>query len=672
MQFLKHRIMYSKKIPVTLFLVFILGSVYAQFVNEYLTAADRYFSKGDYFSASQYYEKYLGLGKTKSGSLNYSPYAVSATSTKATPVVSASRQQVIYNLAESYRMLNYHEKAAPWYQQALAFEPSRFPLVRFHYATTLRALARYDEAEKEFTTFAAEYTQNDIYTESAAREIKNLRFIQQQLAKKDLAYYTVNKASGLNAEGATYAPSWLNGNSILFTSTRPEAGDKNKVYTNRVYRADYSNGAAGAVTKVDLPQPKDVHQGVTSVTPDGNTMFLSRWVIGQGTKTASIYRSKLSDGKWSEPVPVEEVNFPGFNSQQPFVRPDGKRLLFSSDNAGGQGGFDLWVAELDANGNASNVVNLGPGINTKFDDQAPFYHAESSTLVFSSNGRVGMGGFDFFYSKGTTPATMSEPVNFGYPVNSVKDDIYFISKGPARNILDNVLLSSDRDAACCLELFALHKTRPVRTISGTVVDCASNAALPGVSVNIVDTINNKVITEKVTDSTGTYSFTIDEFQPLKATATRTGYFTNSIRFNQPADEEAEILLNQPICLDLIPEKPITVENVYYDFNESSLKPESFPSLDNLVILLNENPTMSIELSAHTDSKGTDEYNLKLSDARAQSVVNYLITKGIDMNRLVAKGYGESQPVESNTNPDGTDNPQGREKNRRTEFKVLKN
>ena len=352
--------------------------------------------------------------------------------------------------------------------------------------------------------------------------------------------------------------------------------------------------------------------------------------------------------------------------------PDGKRIIFSSDRIGGQGGFDLWMAALDENGNTGTPVNI-QNINTAFDEQAPSYHGASKTFVFSSNGRVGMGGYDFYYCKGELE-NLSEPKNFGYPVNSVKDDLYFTSKGPARNILEDVILSSDREAACCLELFSLSRLKPLKQLTGLVVVCGNSQPLANVKVVVMDTINNTVITETTTDASGRYSFTVEEFLPLKASASDSGYFNNSVTFNGPDDKEEEKYTNPELCLTLIPkpEEAVKVDNVYYDFNKASLQKTSFASLDKLVILLNENPALQIELNSHTDSKGDDTYNQKLSDARAKTVVEYLISKGIDKTRLVPKGYGETVPVAENTNADGTDNPDGRQQNRRTEFKVLKN
>ena len=664
--------MHIKRISLLFSLLVCFVFSHAQVGNEYLAAADKYFAKGDYYSASQYYEKYLAGGKSKTVQTAYSPYSVSATANKKITVTSNSKEKVIYNLAECFRKLHFHDKAAPNYLQATSFNKGAFPLAMFHYATTLRALGKYDEAATAFASFKQDYPLKDMYATTTDMEIENLRFIKQQMARKSVASYKVEK-SGLNGtEGGSYAPVWMNEKTLWFTSTRPQGEDKNKNNSNRIYQTDYSSGTAGATTITDIPQPKDMQQGVISASPDGNSLFLTRWDIQKSKKSAAIYLSKKTNAAWAEPTLVTALSAPGSNTQQPFVMPDGKHIVFSSDRPGGLGGFDLWMATIDGD-NIGVPINMGSNINTSFDEQAASYHAASNSFVFSSNGRVGMGGYDFFYCKGSLE-NLSEPKNFGYPVNSVKDDLYFTSKGPARNILEDVILSSDREAACCLELFALSRVKPLKQISGLVLACSDNQPMANVKVVVMDTISNKVITETTTDASGKYLFTVEEFLPLKALASDSGYFNNSVKFTGPEDAEEEKYSTPDICLTLIPkpDEGVKVDNVYYDFNKASLQKTSFAALDKLVILLNENPALQIELNAHTDSKGEDAYNQKLSDARAKTVVKYLISKGINKARLVAKGLGETVPVAENTNPDGTDNPDGRQQNRRTEFKVLKN
>jgi OmpA-OmpF porin, OOP family len=649
---------------------------FSQFTYDYLRAADQYFSKGDYYSATQYYEKYLGLNasKIKKKAPGYSPYTVQSKNQKGggtSAVAVSSRQQAMYNLAESYRMLNYPSLAEPQYKKVIETAKTQFPLARFYHGTMLRSLEQYDNAATAFNDFLGEYSGNDEYSAAAKTELQNLAFIQQQLQRKDLGLYAVNKLEGnLNPGGANYAPVWLGNDRFIFTSTRNDSSvnAKNK-NDNRLYAGSMDGNAVPE--KWDLGQTADVQQAAASISADGNWLFLTRWSSANGKKEAMVFASKKEGGNWGAPVKVEGLHVDGYSTQQPFAMPG--KLIFASNRPGGSGGFDLYEAALDANGNASAVTNLGPGINTASDEQAPSFHAPSSTLVFSSNGRIGMGGYDFYYSKWTNGG-YAEPVNFGHPVNSVKDDIYFTSRGSARNILENVLISSDRSAACCLELFSLSKQKPAKRISGLVVRCDDNAPISDATVKIVDTTVNTVVTTLTTGMDGSYSFTLEEFQPLKAVASADGYADNAISFAGPQDETTNMLRNGNICLVKGFPPPIGVtealDNIYYEFDEYKLLEVSNTTLDKLAANLMAKPNVVIEIAGHTDAKGTEAYNMELSQKRAESCVQYLISKGVNPKQLVAKGYGKTKPLASNTNEDGTDNPEGRAKNRRTEFKVL--
>ena len=414
-----------------------------------------------------------------------------------------------------------------------------------------------------------------------------------------------------------------------------------------------------------------MHQGAVTLSPDGNKMIFSRWTIGDGKKRSALFISKKLDGKWSEPIALPAtINEEGYNAQQPVMMPDGKTLVYSSDIPGGVGGFDLWSVTLDELDNAGTPTNLGPFINTNGDEHAPFYHVPSKTLVFSSNGRVGMGGFDFYYSKGDM-GSWGEVNNFGYPVNSHKDDVYFASRGGANNILEDVLFSSDRDASCCLELFTLKKKNMPKTISGMIVSCDTKAPLEGATVSVKGA-DNSVVHAQVTGADEMYTFTIEDYQPLKAVASAADYQSGELNFDKPAELGSLALNNPDICLDpIVIDKPVIVNNIYYDFDKANLREESYPELDKLVTMFEANPDIKVEISAHTDNIGKDAYNQRLSEARAKSVVDYLVKKGIKRSQLLPKGYAAKQPIAANQNEDGTDNPEGRQQNRRTEFKVLK-
>ncbi len=659
--------------------LFILSSccAYSQFTYDYLKAADKYFARGDYYSAAQYYEKYFNMGsRSKSSGPSYNPYTIASKTQKGGgggPV--SSRQQALYNLAESYRLLHYPEKAEPHYKEILNFDRSSFPLAEYHYGTVLRALEKFEEAQTAFANFLAQHSDKDQYTEAAEREVASLRFIQQQMGRKDLSLYTIKKFdSVLNPGGANYAPVWLDDRTILFTSSRDDKSvapaNKND---NRFYQASYSGGTISELQKTSLAQTPEIQQAAAAISPDGQRLYFTRWSSGNGKKTAYIFTSSKANSTWSDPVKLDGINGDSFSTQQPCVMPDGKQLLFASNRPGGKGGFDLYMADLDASGMVKSIKPMDDKINTSGDEQAPYFHAPSSTLVFSSNGRTGMGGYDFYYSK-WQGGTCTDPVNFGHPVNSVKDDLYFASRGTAKNILEDVLFSSDRSAACCLELFSLRKEKPLRQVSGYVVRCDNSKPLQEVSIQIVDTINNRVVATRTTNTDGSYSFTLEDYQPLKAVAKMDGFADNFLHFNAPADEMVNLLKNPDICLTKLFPPPVGIveelENIYYEYDKYELLPSSYPSLDRLAQNLISNPNVVIELAGHTDGNGTDEYNNKLSQQRARSCVDYLIGKGVSSKQLLPKGYGKTVPLAPNTNPDGSDNPEGRAKNRRTEFKVL--
>ena len=669
-----------KKLLTLICIAFISLNASAQIVYDYIKAADAYYEKADYNSAAEYYEKYVNSANKNIKSSGFDPYTVNAISKKQKVAVS-NYQQAVYKLAECYRHLNYPSKAEPYYAQASKFDKATFPLAPYWHGKTLRALGQYDAADSVLTSFVSAGQGGNEYVEDAGREVKNLKFIKQQTTKADLHLFTVKKAAnGINTSGANYAPLKINDNTYFFTTTRPDSGaSKNAQFYNKVYTATFSDGVLNEVKKADIPQPAGTHQGVVAVTPNGNTMYLTRWVIGSGKKTASLYVSKKDKNKWSDPVLLDNsINKDGASTQQPCIMPDGKNLIFSSNRADGIGGFDLWSVQLDNDGNiiAGTESNLGPNINTKFDEQAPFYHAASQQLVFSSNGYVGMGGFDFYASKGNI-GNWATPENLGYPLNSIKDDIYFASNGGAKNMLGDVLFSSDRESACCLEMFALNKERPIKQISGIVIDCENKQPINGAKIQVVNSASN-VVVSSVTGADGTYAFTSEDFDTFTSSATAEGYNPNAVSTAAITDDMITQQNLDVLCLQKIPPPPppkvdtvIVMDNIYFAFNKAEILPESFDAIDNqIVAFMNKYPTMVIEVGGHTDSKGSDTYNLKLSQARANAVKKYLESKGIEADRVEAIGYGETKPIAPNT-INGKDNPEGRQKNRRTEFKVLR-
>ncbi len=658
-------------------------SAHAQFAYDYLGTADKYYAKGDYYSASIYYEKYLSSlrGKDANKTAGYDPYVVQQP--KGSHVKTSSHQQAVYHLAESYRLLNNQAKAEPVYKTTLSFDSTQFPLRYYWYGVSLRANNKFDDAKVAFETFIKGYTKQDSYAASANKEIANLQFIHEQTIVKETNKYSIGKVGGnINAKGASYAAVWQ-GDKLVFTSTRPDSttpSGNGSPYNNKLYEGGLSNSA----TKTNIPNEGNIQYGVASFTPDNKKIFLTRWQNINGKNIAAIYTSiKITDSSWDASVLLDSnINKVGYSSQQPFITTDGKYLLFSSTIPGGYGKYDLWYVTLDTKYNVSSKpINLGSSINTVDDDEAPYYHLTKNTLLFASNGRVGMGGFDLYKSKGFIGGDWQSVSNLGYPINSIKDDIYFTNKG--NSLIDDAVISSDRASECCLELFAIKKLHVDKYITGRILDCDSMRPLNSVHIVLTDSITKANIQTLTTDNTGRYTFTISDYKELNLLASKEKYNSNHLSFFTPSDIESDSLSNMDICLSLIPipkdsstpelvidslKNKIVLNTVYFDFDKSNLTKEAKISLDSILSVLKKNPNIVLEINGHTDSEGSDIYNLDLSIKRARACAVYLISKGIKASRLQLKGSGESEPIAPNI-VDGKDNPAGRKMNRCSEFKI---
>lgn len=569
----------------------------SQFVSNYKKAADSYYSKGDYNSAAQYYEKYM-TGKTV-GKGGYDPYTVQKQS-RISEKDAAESVDILYRMAESYRNLTWYVRAEEPYRKVAGEASEKYPLARYWYGVTLRANGKYKDAEKELSGFISGYKTNDAVKKQAVIELENCKFIQQAMAA-EVKENKVNKLdSVINKEGANYAAGWV-ADTLIFTSTRG-------TYNNRIYSA----GAAGA-TELTIPGSGKNQQGVASFTADGNKMYFTAWdVNGEGTKTSGIYSSDKKAGVWDQPVLLNNnVNAQGANARQPQITADGKYLLFASDKPGGSGKFDIWYAAIDTKGNIGRAVNAGKSINTPGDEEAPFYHQASGTLVFASNGNAGMGGFDLYAAKGDFAGGWQAAENLGYPINSVKDDIYFVSR-QSKGLLDDAVISSDRSSACCLELFAVKK------------EVIVNAPVLEMPKPVVDSAPVAVVTPK----------------------------------EEPKPEV------------VIENKKAVLEKLLFVFNSTTIDETGHSQLKAVAAYLKSHPEDKSEIGAHTDGVGTKAYNLKLSQERAEACLKFLVKEGVDASRLTAKGYGDCCPLEAETTADGKDIPEARAKNRRVELKVL--
>lgn len=659
----------------TILFFFSLG-VSAQFVANNKRAADIYFQNKEYYAAAEFYKRALNISPDSTGFVV--PYGFERDMDQQ----EEKREDYEYNvfqLATSLRLYKNYLDAEQWYAIAKNFSNPKYALSTFWYAECLRANQKFLEARAAFGDFLSKNTSDEQYRKLAMTEMASCSFALYEMRYPRL-FSLQRLVNEINDKGSNYAP-YLNGNDFFFTSSRPvgssgktevlenKQGDskvtkKESPFLNAIYQVegDPLNEKVKITRAVD--NPKNMESAAAAFHPGGKTMYMTRWDTKESKKVYHIYAATLVDGNWTAPkLLTSQVNVPGFNSMQPSVTKDGKFLLFSSDRPGGSGKYDLWYCPLRTDGSVGQGVNMGTMINTPEDEQAPYYNPITKKLLYSSTGRVGLGGFDFFETDGDF-VEWSEPLNMGYPFNSSKDDLYFTST----DSLDRRgYISSDRASVCCLEIFQI--TREYLSIQGSILDCETTKPLAGALVTISDSTNQYRVT---TDNTGRYSFKVTSNRKLKLSVEKDNYFTKTVTYNYDHLAKVDTLFNPELCLQPFKiDKPIVLENVLYEFDSDQLTEESKLILDNLYTIMIDNTNIEIELSAHTDNIGSPIYNLDLSQRRAKSCVDYLVGKGISASRMTSAGYGLTRPVAPNKLKNGKDNPKGRALNRRTEFKVTK-
>jgi len=645
--------------------------------------ADEYFAAGEYYTAANLYEQFLHPSKKQSTTSEF-PLNIKARRTAvSTPDV--SRTDILFKQAESYRLANYWQQAAASYKQCIERDPSEYSNALYWYAVCERSLGHYDSAWESVKQYLSIADNRSEYKEAAEKELQTLQFIHQQLARPDSVLVKTQKINvpGSNEKGA-FAVAHVSGNQFLITSTQADSVRVNGMnpYYSRLYSATLNNGNLDEMIPVTLTAVDPViNQGAATLSPDGKYLYFSQWKKENGKIISSIYYSVKQGAHWSSPTRLPVININSFSSKQPFCTIDGKYLFFSSDRPGGSGKFDIWCAPLQSDGTSGQPVNLGPSVNTADDEQAPFYQTSSSTLVFSSNGYTGMGGYDLFAARGSE-TNWKAPENLGYPFNSSRDDIYFLT-AENKALLSNALIGSDRGQGCCLETYSITKAPKNKRLTGSLFDCRDNAPLADAVIILKDGAGK---TWKVaTNSNGKYSFDLgnEDHEPLTLFASKESYLDSTSAFKLENVDESDLLtdklINADLCIEKKPEpkpepvlviKAEDVVTVYFDFDKSLLKPEALHKLDSIYNVMVEFPITTIQISGYTDGLGSDAYNKVLSDKRAKACADYLIQKGIDASRVSFVSFGACCPVEMEK-INGRDNPDGRSRNRRALINVKK-
>lgn len=579
-----------------------------------LSDADDTLARGEYFDASKMYKKiYNRLTKKEERPL---------------------RGEVAYKLGTCYQRLNRSVNAAAAYQNAVRYGYGD-STVYLNLGRMLQASGKYPQAVQAYETYL-EWKPDDKTAQQGVRGC-NLAIAQKD---KPRTRYEVKQAKLFNTRRSDFAPMYFDKkcDALYFTTTNEKVTGDNKSEITGMKKGDIWFSKKDEKGNWQRPKPAegelntDADEGIVSFSPDGQTMYLT---VARRSETAStsveIYTSKRSEGGWSAGQKYEILNDTITAVGHPAVSPSGTCLYFTSDMPGGYGGLDIWRINLKEP--TGSLENLGPEINSAGNESFPYARTDS-LLYFSSDGHAGFGGLDIFKARLNSTGDRWSIDNMGVPVNSPGDDF-----GITFGLGESGYFSSNRgDGRGYDHIYSFLLPDLKITISGWVVD-KDDEPVPNAIIRIVG--NDGSNQKEVARDDGSFKFNLQRGVKYVMLAGAKGYLNQKVEFESGSEEEDADYGIDFILASI--HKPSVVENIFYDFDKATLRPESKTALDEIAVMLEDNPNVSIEMGSHTDRKGSDEYNQELSKRRAKSVVDYLVGKGIEPERLTWVGYGESKP-----------------------------
>ncbi len=644
---------------------------------------------GDIYSAIDFYEYYCGLKEDD--------------------------YKTMYQLAELYRFSRNYQQAYLTYEKVYEEEPAKYPKALYYQSLMAMNLENYEEAKIGFEKFKRKYRgpkDDKEYRRLARYHLEGCE-LADSIDKSPLDLTIKHLGSSINKPHIEFSPVPLDENSFLYASYKIDSlvyfdlndslerpGINRQFYLAKKDGNDYKT-----VDNFHFPfNEKGVNTGNGAFSPRGDKFYFTKcnrnW---QNKMICSIFMSEKKDGEWSEPVDLgDPINSLDYTATQPTIgtssRTGEEVIYFVSDRPGGKGGLDIWYSIFsNRDQQFREPRNCGWKINTPGDEMTPYYNNSMRNLYFSSNGLPGIGGFDVYKTTGEY-RNWSDAQNVGVPVNSPADDLYFIL-GKKK---EDGFFTSNRDGSislkneyCCDDIFYFKWNNFIRTgVRGKVYNVADNEIVEMLNskFNLGKDINKKsefisgvpvqlyysdektgnvyLIASDTTREDGFYYFDVEKDKNYYVTIKNYGYFDKKIRFDTKNMTFSDTIELQNVGINDIPKKVLRID-LHYEIGKSQLTNDMKEALDtSLLEVLQKIPHLVVQISSHTDDVGEEDFNLELSQKRADNVINYLIRRGIDKERLSAIGYGESLPIAPNKNPDGTDNPAGREKNRRTEIKII--
>lgn len=564
------------------------------------------------------------------------------------------------NLAHSYRLMNDTKNAEKEYARALT-NPDCDPIIKFYYAKMLMEQGRYEEAKTNFSSYL-EKEPNDIVAQMLLASCNSVSSFMI-----DTTLYELSKVDLKEVASVFGCVSYKDG-MVCTAEKEVKLNSKKNPWTGKSYLDLYftQKDKDGKWLSPQLLKGQingQYHEGPASFTKEEDVVYFTRsnyfkGKVGKSSKGVNnlkIFRAELINGKWSN---LQEMPFCSdeYSVGHPSLAPDERTLYFVSDMPGGYGGTDIYLSFFDG-GKWSPPMNLGPNINTPGNEMFPYSYTDGS-FYFASDAHNSMGGLDVFVTS-YEGRTWLRPENLNYPLNSSKDDFAYVMSNDSVGYVSSTRSDTDR-------VYQFTKRPPTFSIEGFVKDSKTKLPLANATVKL---LSNKKIT-LTTDNTGKYTSPLEPGNEYLVLASMKDYFNRSEYVRTAGEKYSKKFTVDFLLNEMVIEKPIVLENIYYDLDKWEIRPDAAKELDKLVKVLNDNPNIHVELSSHTDSRAGDKYNMVLSDKRAKATVDYLIARGISKDRLTWKGYGESRLVNKCTNK-VTCTEEEHQANRRTEFKVTK-
>lgn len=581
-------------------------------------------------------------------------------------------------LAEAYFHLRDYELASNYYQLLVDSTKAlkKEPIYLLQLADCKKYLAKYEEAITDYNSFLILIEDKTIYDKDkswARLAIKGAEYALS-LSPTEKEFIITHLNQNVNGNYADFGPE-IRDNELVFSKIKNYEEDGNhlaKIYSSfKNTKGEYSIAQLFSSTIND----EEAYVCNPSFTKDGETVYFSKCMMSNPlSSTCSIYRSSLEKGTWTTPLKLG-TNINGANASHPqIVEENGSTTLyFSDERERGRGGKDIWMATMNEDGSFNKAQNLAYPINTRYDDIAPYYSANDQLLFFSSNGHPSIGGFDLFVAEFDGDEWL-EPTNLDTPFNSSLDDYDLVWSKDMRSayfVSNRTGVYSEQNSTCCDDIFMVQKN--VQKIYLKSVLYAENAsqrtAIEKANIELLNNISNEktefnyegktMLIALDPDSTYTITANHPDFKPVELSLTKI------LKSTEKDTIAYDFFFDERIGFD-----DVVIGTIYYNYDQSRLTDDAPTTLRNVVDFLTEYEQANVVVSAHTDGKGAEAYNLALSKERCEAAVNYLIAEGIDETRIIKKWYGETKPVAPNTKADGSDNPDGRAQNRRTEFKAV--